>query len=116
MIILLALAAVLVALPIAAAVLVSLASLREDSRHSLSGRAPSAMARAARRLLSVQPLGVMRGPGRVLPKARVPRPRRPQPRESQPRESQPGDSQPGDSQPGVPDDQDLASWLTGPQA
>lgn len=106
MIILLALAAVLVATPIAAALLVSLASLREDARHSLGGKAPSGLARAARRLLSVQPRGVVRGSGRALPKARVPRPRRPQPRESQPRESQPR----------VPDDEDLASWLTGPQA
>lgn len=116
MIILLALAAVLVATPIAAALLVSLASLREDARHSLSGKAPSGIARAARRLLSVQPLGVMRAPGRAQPNARVPRPRRPEPRDSQPRDSQPREPQPGESQSGVPDNQDLASWLTGPHA
>lgn len=57
MIILLALAAVVVAAPIAAALLVSLASLREDARHSLGGKAPSWVARAARRLLSVPSRG-----------------------------------------------------------
>jgi len=72
MIVLLALAAVVVAAPIAAALLVSLASLREDARHSLGGKAPSRMASAVRRLLSVQPRGVVRRPARRLPEPRVP--------------------------------------------
>ena len=48
-----------VALPIAAVALVSLASVREESAHSLSGQAPGPMARAARRLLAFQsePMG-----------------------------------------------------------
>lgn len=43
--------AVIVALPMAAIVLVSMASLREEFAHSLSGEAPGSGARAARRLL-----------------------------------------------------------------
>ena len=97
MIVLLALAAVLVATPIAAALLVSLASLREDARHSLSGKAPSWIAGAARRLLSVPTPGAARGRGR---------PQRPRP-------SDPGAQVP---RPRVPDDQETSSWLTGPKA
>jgi hypothetical protein len=46
-----AVAVIVVALPIAAIILVSLASLREESAHSLSGEAPGRGERAARRLL-----------------------------------------------------------------
>ena len=46
-----AVAVVVVALPIAAIILVSMASLREESAHSLSGEAPGPGERAARRLL-----------------------------------------------------------------
>lgn len=97
MIILLALAAVVVAAPIAAALLVSLASLREDARHSLGGKAPSWLARAVRRLLSVP----SRGEGRPAPRSAGPRPRTAPPRVPQPR---------------VPEDEDLASGLTRPHA
>jgi hypothetical protein len=55
MIILLVLAAAVVGLPIAATVLVSLASRREDARHSLTGKAPNWVTWAARRLLNVPP-------------------------------------------------------------
>jgi hypothetical protein len=71
MIVLLAAAAVVVAAPIAAALLVSLASLREDARHSLGGKPPSRLARAVRRLLSVQPRGVVRGSAPRVPQPRV---------------------------------------------
>jgi len=86
MIFLLVLAAAVVGAPIAAAVLVSLASRREDARHSLAGTAPSWVTMAARRLLKVQPLGSRRG--YVAP---VPRPR-------------------------TPADQSVAGRLTGPHA
>src|SRR5215469_7546743 len=43
--------AVVVTLPIAAIILVSMASLREESAHSLSGEAPGPGERVARRLL-----------------------------------------------------------------
>src|SRR5215472_3753527 len=46
-----AVAVVVVTLPIAAIILVSMASLREESAHSLSGEAPGSGERAARRLL-----------------------------------------------------------------
>src|SRR5258708_33358303 len=46
-----AVGAVVAALPIAAIILVSMASLREESAHSLSGEAPGPGERAARRLL-----------------------------------------------------------------
>lgn len=91
MIVLLAAAAVLVAAPIAAALLVSFASLREDARHSLGGKPPSWLARAVRRLLSVQPPGVVR---RSAP--RVPRPRVSEPR--------------------VPGDEELSDRVTKPRA
>jgi hypothetical protein len=77
MIVLLAAAAVIVAAPIAAALLVSLASLREDARHSLGGKPPSRLTRAARRLLSVQPRGVVRGSAPRASRPRVPQPRVP---------------------------------------
>lgn len=90
MIILLVLAAAVVGAPIAAAVLVSLASRREDARHSLSGRAPNWVTRAARRLLSVQSRGAGRDQmARVSQLPEVPKPR-------------------------IPYDEDTASRLTGP--
>jgi hypothetical protein len=92
MIILLVLAAAVVGAPIAAAVLVSLASRREDARHSLSGKAPGRMTRAARRLLKVTPRGAR---GSRL-RGRVPPPRVPRPR--------------------VSDDEDVSGWLIGPRA
>lgn len=93
MIILLVLAAAIVGAPIAAAVLVSLASRREDARHSLSGRAPNWVTRAARRLLSVQPRGSGRGQiPRVSQKPKTPEV--PEPR--------------------IPFDEDISGWLTGP--
>jgi hypothetical protein len=47
-----AIALIVVAVPILAMVLVSVASRHEESAHTLSGRAPGAVTRAARRLLS----------------------------------------------------------------
>lgn len=91
MIVLLAAVAVLVAAPIAAALLVSFASLREDARHSLGGKPPSWLARVVRRLLSVQPPGVVRGSA-----PRVPRPRLPGAR--------------------VPGDEELSDQVTKPRA
>jgi hypothetical protein len=84
MIILLVLAAAVVGAPIAAAVLVSLASRREDARHSLAGKAPNWLASAARRLLSVPSPEAER---RDLPP--VPHPR-------------------------APGDEDTSRWLTSP--
>jgi hypothetical protein len=57
MIILLVLAAVVVGAPLLAAVLVSIASLREDAERSLTGRAPGWFTAAARRLLRVNSAG-----------------------------------------------------------
>jgi hypothetical protein len=72
MIILLAAAAVVVALPLVAAVLVSIASMREDAGKSLIGRAPNRLDAVARRLLSVQTGGSSR-----RSRQRVSRPRTP---------------------------------------
>jgi hypothetical protein len=65
-------AVVLILVPLAAVLLVSLASVREESRHSLSGQAPGPAARAARRLLAFQsePMSVVasrpaRGPAAI---------------------------------------------------
>jgi hypothetical protein len=54
MIFLLVAAAVVVAVPLVAAVLVTVASLREDSAQSLTGRAPGVLTAAARRLLCLR--------------------------------------------------------------
>jgi hypothetical protein len=43
-----------VAVPLAAVAIVSLASVREESAHSLSGQAPGLLARIARQLLAFQ--------------------------------------------------------------
>ena len=58
-------AIVVAALPIGAIILVSMASLREESAHSLSGEAPGPGERAARRLLGFRTahIGAM-APGR----------------------------------------------------
>jgi hypothetical protein len=63
MIILLAMAAVAVAAPIASVVLVSLASRREDAAASLSRRPSSALDSAARRLLGFHSDGLTRHGG-----------------------------------------------------
>lgn len=89
MIVLLAVTALVVAAPIAAALLVSFASLREDARHSLGGKPPSWLARAVRRLLSVQPPGVVRGPAPRAPRPRVPSQRLPADEEFSDRVSEP---------------------------
>jgi hypothetical protein len=70
MIILLVAAAIVVGAPLVAAVLVTVASLREDAGKSLSGQPPSRFDAAARRLLRFQS-GL---PGR-RPAKRIPRPR-----------------------------------------
>ena len=57
MIILLVLAAVIVGAPIVAALLVAVASLREDAERSLAGRAPGWLTAAARRLLRMNSAG-----------------------------------------------------------
>jgi len=59
---LLVVAAIVVSAPIGAALLVTLASLREDADRSLTGRAPTSIAAAARRLLGVQARGLGRRP------------------------------------------------------
>jgi hypothetical protein len=60
MIILLVAAAVLTGAPLVAVVLVTIASLREDAGHTLSGRAPNWIDAAARRLLSFDSSGPRR--------------------------------------------------------
>jgi hypothetical protein len=76
MITLLVLAALVAGTPIIAALLVSVASLREDAEHSLTGQAPGWVTSTARRLLRVQPGKLSRR------KPRVPRPRTPEPDET----------------------------------
>jgi hypothetical protein len=72
MIILLVIAAVVVGAPIAAALLVSVASLREDADQSLHGRSRNPIDRAARRLLSVPSRGIGWPPApRVPPQRRA---------------------------------------------
>jgi hypothetical protein len=55
---LLVVAAIVVSAPLGAAVLVTLASLREDADHTLAGRAPGWMTSVARRVLRAQTRGV----------------------------------------------------------
>jgi hypothetical protein len=64
-IVLLVVAAVVVGAPVGAAVLVTVASLREDAAHTLAGRPPGPFAAAARRLLCMS-VG-----GTVYPRRRV---------------------------------------------
>jgi hypothetical protein len=60
-ILIIAIAATAVTLPLAAVIVVSLASVREEWAHSLSGQAPGPLARAARRLLAYQTESADRG-------------------------------------------------------
>lgn len=60
MIFLLVAGAIIVGAPLAGALLVTIASLHEDSERSLSGRPPGHLAAAARKLL-----GLRAGPGHV---------------------------------------------------
>jgi hypothetical protein len=71
MIILLVLAGVVVGAPILAALLVSIASLREDAEHSLAGRAPGWITAAARRLLRMSSAGSPRTQVPNLPQPRA---------------------------------------------
>jgi hypothetical protein len=70
MIILLAVAAAVISTPIIAAVIVAIASLREESVHSLCSRPPGRIAALARRLLGFQAHGMA-----YLIRPRVPKPR-----------------------------------------
>lgn len=66
-------AIVIIAVPLAAAALVSLGSLREESAHSLSGQAPGAAERAARRLVGFTSEPLARPvAGRTASQARIP--------------------------------------------
>jgi hypothetical protein len=66
MIILLTLAAIVIAgVPVAAVVLVSVATRREESARSIADRAPGLVARAARRLLAFQAVGISRPASRI---------------------------------------------------
>jgi hypothetical protein len=70
MIFLLVAAAVIVAAPLVAAVLVTVASLREDSARSLTGRAPGMLTATARRLLCLRTsAGTSRSPSAGQPPA-----------------------------------------------
>ena len=68
MVVLLVVAALVVGAPLAAAVLVTLASHREDLAHSLAGRPPGLLAAAARALLCLR-IG-----GRAVPRHPAVRP------------------------------------------
>jgi hypothetical protein len=63
MIILLVIGGIAVCVPIGCAVLVSLASRREDAAHSLAGRPSGAMEAAARRVVGFHGDGIGRRPG-----------------------------------------------------
>jgi hypothetical protein len=65
--ILLVLAAIVTGAPIAAALLVTIASLREDAEQSFSGRAPGPLTATARRLLAAG------GRRTIRPRERAPR-------------------------------------------
>lgn len=66
MIFLLVAAAVVVAAPLGAAILVTVASHREDSAHSLAGRPPGLLTAAARRLLCLRTSASPRRSARLL--------------------------------------------------
>jgi hypothetical protein len=71
MIILLTLIAIVITgVPLAAALLVTVASRREESARSIAGRAPGPLERSARRLLAFQATGIGRPPGRPRSRAR----------------------------------------------
>jgi hypothetical protein len=66
MIILLTVIAIVVAgVPLAAVVLVTIASRREENARSIGGRAPGRMERAARKVLAFQAIGIGRPPSRA---------------------------------------------------
>ena len=66
MIILVTVAAIVIAgIPVAAVVLVSVASRREETARSIAGRAPGLAARAARRLLAFHAVGISRPASRI---------------------------------------------------
>jgi hypothetical protein len=71
MIILLTVIAIVVAgVPLAAVVLVTVASRREETARSIRGRAPGRMERAARKLLAFQAIGSGRPPCRARARRR----------------------------------------------
>jgi hypothetical protein len=66
MIILLTVIAIVIAgVPLAAVILVTVASRREETARSIAGRAPGPLARAARRLLAFHAVGISRPACRV---------------------------------------------------
>ena len=66
MIILLTIAAIVIAgVPVAAVVLVTVATRREENARSIAGRAPGLAARAARRLLAFHAVGISRPASRI---------------------------------------------------
>jgi hypothetical protein len=71
MIILLVAAAIVVGAPLIAVVLVTIASLREDAGKSLSGRPPTRLDAAARRLVRFQSGLPGRRPSRKVPRQRA---------------------------------------------
>ena len=71
MIILLTAIAVLIAgVPLAAVILVTLASRHEEHARSIAGRAPGGLTNAARRLLGFRATGIARPAGRAAPRNR----------------------------------------------
>jgi hypothetical protein len=72
MIVLLVVLAAVVVAPMAAALLVTFASLREDSAQSLGGQPPGGLERIARRILRVPASGRYGGAGRSVPRSPVP--------------------------------------------
>ena len=77
MIVLLVVAAVVVGAPIGAAVLVTVASHREDAARSVAGRPPGPLAAAARRLVCLRIGGTSypRRQAMQLPQSSAPQPR-----------------------------------------
>jgi hypothetical protein len=66
MIILLTVAAIVIAgVPVAAVMLVTVATRREETARSIAGRAPGLAARAARRLLAFHAVGISRPASRM---------------------------------------------------
>src|SRR5215469_2873296 len=66
MIILLTIAAIVIAgVPVAAVVLVTVATRQEENARSIAGRAPGLAARAARRLLAFHAVGISRPASRI---------------------------------------------------
>lgn len=66
MIILLIVAAIVIAgVPVAAVVLVTVATRREETARSIAGQAPGLAARAARRLLAFHAVGISRPASRI---------------------------------------------------